>query len=719
MPASAELWLLLGRVKMLEAEIAKDENLRAEAVECFRKALALKGERLEIVYELARNLFLLGRYVEAAEYAPALARNQAFAELLLAGKIYEKVGKAEEALKCYLSCQKENLEVFEGCTRCYFKLGNYKKVIEYGKRALEIDGKSPALLPFAVAKLVMKEGDAKEMAERALENGYVSEDLLIGYAKLLLANNEAEKVIEIFSKNEERISLPIAGALWARALLARKDYEKALSIVERFLAIKEESELLFVRGEILEAMERLGEAIESFERAHALEPGNIELAIKLGKAYYRTGKVERAREIAKQVLSVDRNSAEAWYLLGICSEGKERLECLSNAVRLKESNEASIAYAKALFEQGELAKAEEFLSRCSPSNEILLLSAKVKLRLGKIEEAEALVEKMPSTLESREVYGEILLRKGDFGRAVKEYEQLLAKEKKFEYLLGMARALRGVGSYERALEFYAEALDLRPAAEEAWEEVVEIQISGKMFERLRKTLENYIRLKPGHYIAYYNLAMLLLADGDLKGAENALRKSIALAKENERAWNALGNVYMQKGDFEMAKEYFEKAVGLNPNYWRGWYNLALVYSKKREFSRALEMLVKAEKGIGENLDVGLLKATLLLTLKKVKEGEKVLERLYAKYPENERVIFNYGIALMLSGKLDEALAMFEKAIERKRDYVEAWLNAGIIYYQKGEYRKAGIAFETVLSYDRDNRIARKYLAEIEKIAGGN
>ncbi|MCX8173529.1 MAG: tetratricopeptide repeat protein [Thermoplasmata archaeon] len=720
MPGSADRWLLMGRVKMLEAEMENSERLRAEAVECFKRALSLKPETMEVVFELARNLFILGREKEALADAEKLAGSTDMRHVLLAGKIFEKNGMFEEALNAYKVVAEKtgNLESFEGCARCCLKLGDYRKAVDYGEKSLGMDGKSGAIHTVALAKLALGSRDAREYAERSMENGFVDEKLLLDYGKLLLASNEPEGILKIFSRYEELVKGIEGGVLWAEGFLRAGEVQKALAVVDKYLALKEDPELLKIRGDILEKMGERREAIAHYERALRLQPNNSSICLILAGLYLDEGNRSRAREYAERALSLDRKSGEGWYLLARCSEGKEKLEYLQEALRFRENREILLEYSNALLENGDVAEANSWVDKLLSQGEedaVLLLGASVKLKLGRVAEAEDLAAKIrEDSREKQEVCVEIWMQKRDFARAIGGYEKLLAETKKFEYLVGIARAHRELGNYEQAGEYYAQALEINPANEDVWEELAFVQFSRKMFEKLKKTLENYIRLNPQEYAPYYNLGLLLLGDGDLRGAEEAIRKSLALEKDNEKAWNALGNVYLQKGDNEMAKDYFEKAVSINQNYWRGWYNLALVYTKKKDFVQALAMVSNAERTVPDNLEVGLLKGTLLLSQKRIREGEKVFEKLYARNPQNERVIFNYGVAKMLSGKMDEALSLFDKAIERKKDYVEAWVNKGIIHYQRKDYRNAGIAFETVLSYDRNNRIAMKYLEEMEE-----
>jgi tetratricopeptide (TPR) repeat protein len=66
------------------------------------------------------------------------------------------------------------------------------------------------------------------------------------------------------------------------------------------------------------------------------------------------------------------------------------------------------------------------------------------------------------------------------------------------------------------------------------------------------------------------------------------------------------------------------------------------------------------------------------------EGEKYesaaarLERVAAMDPQNPAIFYNLGVAYAFLKREEEALAEFEKCVELKADYVEAWYNMGQI-----------------------------------------
>ncbi|XP_021756422.1 tetratricopeptide repeat domain-containing protein PYG7, chloroplastic-like isoform X2 [Chenopodium quinoa] len=65
-----------------------------------------------------------------------------------------------------------------------------------------------------------------------------------------------------------------------------------------------------------------------------------------------------------------------------------------------------------------------------------------------------------------------------------------------------------------------------------------------------------------------------------------------------------------------------------------------------------------------------------------------------------------GVSYVRDGKIDKGIAQFEKAVKLQPGYVTAWNNLGDAYEQKKDLKTALKAFEEVLLFDPNNKVAR-------------
>lgn len=72
----------------------------------------------------------------------------------------------------------------------------------------------------------------------------------------------------------------------------------------------------------------------------------------------------------------------------------------------------------------------------------------------------------------------------------------------------------------------------------------------------------------------------------------------------------------------------------------------------------------------------------------------------------EQVYNALGVSYVLEGKLDKGITQLETAVKLQPGYVTAWNNLGDAYEKKKEFKSALKAFEEVLLFDPNNKIAR-------------
>lgn len=65
-----------------------------------------------------------------------------------------------------------------------------------------------------------------------------------------------------------------------------------------------------------------------------------------------------------------------------------------------------------------------------------------------------------------------------------------------------------------------------------------------------------------------------------------------------------------------------------------------------------------------------------------------------------------GVSFVRDGKLEKGISQFENAVKLQPGYVTAWNNLGDAYEQKKEFKSALDAFEEVLLFDPNNKLAR-------------
>ncbi|MDH3618352.1 MAG: tetratricopeptide repeat protein [Nitrosopumilus sp.] len=139
---------------------------------------------------------------------------------------------------------------------------------------------------------------------------------------------------------------------------------------------------LFKKGVNLMADEKLEEAVEVFEQALRIDPGNIETLMKLGYARFHLDDHSESLRVYDKILDIDVTNPEAWNLKGLVHyEQKKYAKALDSVEKAVESDPTygMAWYNKACF-QSLLNQVPESLESLKRSIEIDVKNARKSMR---------------------------------------------------------------------------------------------------------------------------------------------------------------------------------------------------------------------------------------------------------------------------------------------------------------------------------------------------
>ncbi len=132
-----------------------------------------------------------------------------------------------------------------------------------------------------------------------------------------------------------------------------------------------------------------------------------------------------------------------------------------------------------------------------------------------------------------------------------------------------------------------------------------------------------------------------------------------------------------------------------------YYNTGLSFMQVGDYSSAIENFMKAES-IRKN-DPKLYHAMGLAYMGKglLKESLSYFEKALKINPDYSEARNNFGVVLYQLGRFDEAIREFEKVLSDVlyKTPQQAYLNLGLVYYAKGDIRRAVFYFKKAISVD--------------------
>lgn len=195
-------------------------------------------------------------------------------------------------------------------------------------------------------------------------------------------------------------------------------------------------------------------------------------------------------------------------------------------------------------------------------------------------------------------------------------------------------------------------------------------------------------------------AALLLAGMSVSGATGkANGKKIEFTTKSKEAKEYVAQVVQRIETFQFGPEMnalAKKAAEADPEFAFAHYLVATTSASPAEgkphADKAVELSKKASEGERRYIE-----AVLLARTQKPEEALAIFTDLSKQYPEERMVHMMMGQVYMNTGKLDEAKASIEKAIQIDGSTPRAYTFLGNIYLLKGDYGKARELFKTSLA----------------------
>lgn len=265
----------------------------------------------------------------------------------------------------------------------------------------------------------------------------------------------------------------------------------------------------------------------------------------------------------------------------------------------------------------------------------------------------------------------------------------------------MAASYGNRGEYvNKAINYYQTALKLDPSASFLSEELTDLYIQSGQLARAVSEAEDLLKTNPDNLDARRVLGRIyarLIGDGNTgKIDEKMLNKSIdqfaiVVAKDPKDVDSllTLGRLYRVAHKSPEAEKCFKQALTDDPDNDEALTGLAMVYSDLGDTKQAAEMLRRAgDKHPDINTFARL--AAFYESLHDYADAAEAWKKALplAQEADQHKLKLALGQDLVFSGKMDEALALYNAMAGEDKNSAEIPLRLSEIYRQKGQFDKA-------------------------------
>ncbi|MBI5209287.1 MAG: tetratricopeptide repeat protein [Elusimicrobia bacterium] len=605
----------------------------------------------------AQALFLLGRHADAIRASQqSLAIKRSADGWLLQGRIWEALGRWEEAAKAYdcglqeksaspalLACKARALERLD---RDAEARATWTRLVELHPAGMD------ELLAEARRRMFGKTVDARkdaQEAEQALrERGFTPDygpaslaavDLCLGGAlrvgkELRVAWVFGCYIGEVFVRElKARWEISPDDASQSAVVLPDGSRVKPMQVAkERFSA-----EVPFFVTAVFARQRGPMPAAEA--------PAWCELAGRIAGM----GRVEEALLLYDEVLECLPDTAPAWL-------GKARL------LRKSERHKAVECLDKALAADPGLAPAWEE-------------GASMLVEDGLLEQAAESLDKALATGQASpagwKTKADLMIRLKRPAPALEACEKVLAADASdAQVWLWKADLLSEQGEPKGAFGAYDKAVQLMTGAEGG------AGLGALPADALRAlSAMGSISEKEGRKLEALRLYQRLLG-GQPAGEEEPYAQAaarVAVLEQDAQRWSQEARELAANGDMRGAARCLETATGLDPKDAKAWMEKAAAHGSLGEFTRALEAFDKALALEPENKDFCIDKAELLVRKGDLEAAIPLFEKAIDIDSQHVQAWHGKASALARLGRAEESLDACLKGLHEKPDFAPAWL----------------------------------------------
>lgn len=516
------------------------------------------------------------------------------------------------------------------------------------EKARELGYPDNELLPL-LAKAMVQVNRAKEVVERfgrtQLPDTQAQADLLVAlsgaYASLGQTENVVASINQALKVNPKHV---LARVLTARFMAQRREFDAAWALTEQVLAeFPEDAAALHFKGLMQHYLKSdRNAAMASQQRALKSDPGMLAAHIELMSIYFAAGDKKGLRG---------------------------QLQQLQRAA--PQNLNTHLAHAQVEFLDGNLAAAREILQQLLRSkyvdNRVLMMAAHVESRLGALTLVETYTTRVlnatPTHAPARQLLAVTQVRMGNPERALQTLQPLLDEAKPDATTLSAAaEANMLVGKIAKAQELYERAAKLDPKDARLKASVALSRMARGQFQQGLTELDDIAANDEGSF------ADLALVGVHLRSKNFPAVIAVIDRLEHKRPRDPMppslrGRVHFSAGAFDKGRADFEKALSLDPSYFPAIDNLAALEVKERKFTEA-----KARYAAVIERDPNNLRALLALATLRETTNDPV----------------------------DQVLSLFDRAVKRHPNELEARLSLVNFYLRKKDHKRAVAAVQEAL-----------------------
>jgi len=238
-------------------------------------------------------------------------------------------------------------------------------------------------------------------------------------------------------------------------------------------------------------------------------------------------------------------------------------------------------------------------------------------------------------------------------------------------------------------------------------EALKQKLMGNGGEAL-KYLEQCLKINPSSDAAYYQMAQIVIANGDIINGKHYAAKALSIDQENIWYLTMLAGLYYQEKNLDSAIIYYEKAVKFFPEKENLQLTLGNLYSEDKNFEKANSIFESFDKKYGVNEISTLSSIKNFMVEGKYDDALLKTVSLLKEYPDE--ILYNGLLADIYrsKGESGRALEVYNQLLEKNPDSPQIQLSLCDFLISEKSYADLFMLLNTVIlntDIERENKIS--------------
>lgn len=273
-----------------------------------------------------------------------------------------------------------------------------------------------------------------------------------------------------------------------------------------------------------------------------------------------------------------------------------------------------------------------------------------------------------------------------------------------------SRLRRGVELHQRGAFGEAEAefrdlVRIHPGSFIGWMNLALLLASLGKWQDAQTPLECAVTLNPGNADALALLGACLYSLGLAEKAEKPLREALIIDPANLQGLITLGDLTLAASRFVEAAEFFGKALLIMPQNAELLAKYALASEQRGDFQTAITAYRQCVDMGSAPLPIRLALGRVLISAERLADALAVFDDALLVDPQSADALFGKAVILERQQRLDLAEECYSRALRWNPKHAGSWLNKGVLLGKTGRHEDARQCLEEVVRLVPEDPIA--------------